>query len=673
MDEKTPVENLPRVGPSYSKKLKRLGIETIGDLLYHFPFRYIDYSIVSSISQAQPGEIITIRGTVVSFDNVYRARGRCFQKAQISDSSGTISVIWFNQAYLAKLMPKGTKIALSGKVDLFAGKLSIVSPDYELIGEKESIHTGRLVPIYHETQGLSSKWLRSQIHTLIKTQNGMEEFIPPEILKKNHLETLENCIKQIHFPEDRNEAEKAIYRFCFEELFMLHLGSLWRRKHWQETKKSTALNIPQERILEFQNSLPFDLTGSQKKVIREIFGDLSKTKPMNRLLEGDVGSGKTIVAAISILVSFFNKKQSALMAPTEILAGQHYATLSKLLKPFGVKSVLLSGKKKTKEKFDLAIGTHALIYRKAKFDHLGLVVIDEQHRFGVEQRAELITTPCAGKEEITPHMLTMTATPIPRTVALTIWGDLDLSIIDELPAGRQNIKTWVVPPQKRDAAYKWAREQIINLKTQAYVVCPLIEESETLGSVKAVKTEFERLCKTWPDLKLGLLHGRLKSQEKERALNDFKNGQTQVLVSTPVVEVGIDVPEATIMIVEGAERFGLAQLHQLRGRVGRGKDQSYCLLLSENPNQTVLRRLKALETTHIGMKLAQLDLAHRGPGDILGTQQHGFGGLKMASFSDTALIEKTGGEAKKIISKLDRYPLLKERLKKYTIAHIEPN
>jgi len=395
---------------------------------------------------------------------------------------------------------------------------------------------------------------------------------------------------------------------------------------------------------------------------------------MNRLLEGDVGSGKTVVAAAAIYIAYLNGVQSALMAPTEILANQHLKTLNQILTPLGVKISLLTGatRKKIKD-FDLAIGTHALIHKRAKFSKLGLVVIDEQHRFGVEQRGELASK---GKA---PHILTMTATPIPRTIALTLYGDLDLSAIDEMPPGRQAVKTWVVPPNKRNAAYDWIRKQVEKTLNQAFIICPLIEESrhETLQSVRAATSEFKKLQKeVFPDLKLGLLHGRLKSKEKNAVLEKFKKGKLDILVSTPVVEVGIDIPTATIMMIEGAERFGLAQLHQLRGRVGRGLQQSYCLIFTDFQGEKIIKRLKALERTNIGMKLAELDLQIRGPGEIYGTAQHGFFDLKVASFSDLPLIEKTRKTATQLTTRspsLNKYPLLQAKLKQYTIKSIEPN
>ena len=683
MNLATPVEKLFMVGPTYARRLKKLGIETAEDLLYHFPFRYIDYSLVSPIAQVQPGEIVTVRGEIISIKNEYTKKGRRLQKGKIADQSGEIEAVWFNQPFLVKTLRPGLTLSLSGKADWFGRKIVMVSPEYEIVdrvkrreGErKKEIHTGRLVPVYHETRGVSSKWLRSRIAPLIKkTVPEIKDFLPPAIREKNDLVEIKSALKQIHFPVDQKKAQKARARFAFEELFIIHLAALTRKKDWQEKKLAFKLKIDQEKILEFTASLPFELTKAQKRVLRQIFSDLERNKPMNRLLEGDVGSGKTVVAAAAIYLSYLNGAQSALMAPTEILANQHFVTLSQVLTPLGVKIALLTGAtRKENGDFDLIVGTHALIYKRAKFTKSGLVVIDEQHRFGVEQRGKLI------RKGRAPHVLTMTATPIPRTIALTLYGDLDLSVIDEMPPGRQEVKTWVVPLRKRAAAYDWIRKQVKGTPNQAFIICPLIEESrhETLQSVRAATTEFKRLQKeVLPDLKLGLLHGRLKSKEKNAVLEKFKKGKLDILVSTPVVEVGIDIPTATIMMIEGAERFGLAQLHQLRGRVGRGPQQSYCLLFTEMRGKKIIKRLKALERTNIGMKLAELDLQLRGPGEIYGTAQHGFFDLKVASFTDLPLIERTRKAASQLTahdSQLNSYPLLQAKLKAYTIKTIEPN
>lgn len=672
MNLSTPIEKLFMVGPTYARRLKKLGIETVEDLLYHFPFRYIDYSLVSPIRRVQPGETVTIKGEVLSIKNEYTSRGKKIQKGKIADQSGEIEAVWFNQPFLVKTIRLGESISLSGKADWFGRKIVLVSPEYEIQKEQKTIHTGRLVPVYHETYGVSSKWLRSRIAPVLKQAlPKIRDFLPSGIKKKQGLISLSEALGQIHFPKSQKEAKIARDRLAFDELFLIQLAALRRKRRWQKKTLAYEFFIDQEKILGFLSQLPFALTQAQKRVVREILSDLKKDRPMNRLLEGDVGSGKTVVAAIAIYVAHLNGIQSALMAPTEILALQHYRTLEQLLKPLGVKTELLTGSKRGKaSKFDIIVGTHALIHKRASFSKLGLVVIDEQHRFGVEQRAKLIQK---GKA---PHILTMTATPIPRTIALTLYGDLDLSVIDEMPPGRQKIKTWVVPPQKRDNAYQWIRSQVKGTLNQAFIICPLIEESthETLRSIRAATSEYEHLQKkVFADLKLGLLHGRMKGKEKDTVLTAFRKGKLDILVSTPVVEVGIDVPAATVMMIEGAQRFGLAQLHQLRGRVGRGGEQSYCLLFISEKGQKTLRRLKAMEKTNIGMELAELDLKIRGPGEIYGTRQHGFIDLRLASFSDIKLIEKTKKSAEEAMEKLFSYPILRQKLKSHTIKAIEPN
>lgn len=671
----TPVEKLFMVGPIYARRLKKLGIQTAEDLLYHFPFRHIDYSLIWPIKKIQPGQIVSVKGQVISMKNEYTSRGKRIQKARIEDQSGETEAVWFNQPFLIKTIKPGMKINLSGKADWFGPRLVLISPEYEIEKKEKTIHTGRLVPVYHETSGLSSKWLRSRIVPLLsQLLPKVEDFLPPKVKKGNDLIDLPYAIEQIHFPKSKKELIKAKNRLGFDELFLIQMAALIRKKHWQEKSLAYKLAVDQGKILTFLSQLPFELTQAQKRTTREILTDLGKDQPMNRLLEGDVGSGKTVVAALAIYVAFLNQTQAALMAPTEILAIQHYHTLNQLLKPLGVKIELLTGSQRKKVKnFDLSVGTHALIHKRAQFSNLGLAIIDEQHRFGVGQRAKLIQK---GK---TPHILTMTATPIPRTITLTLYGDLDLSVIDELPPGRQKVKTWVVPPQKRDRAYAWIHSQIKNTPHQAFIICPLIEESthETLTSVRAATSEYRRLQKKiFPDLKLGLLHGKMKGKEKEKILAAFKKGRLDILVATPVVEVGIDIPTATIMMIEGAERFGLAQLHQLRGRVGRSLDQSYCLVFTEIQGKKIIKRLKALEKTNLGMELAEIDLQLRGPGEIYGTRQHGFFDLKIASFADLDLIKKTKKAALSLIKdspRLKKYPLLKTKLKRYTIKAVQPN
>ncbi len=681
---KTNVRSMGGIYKRYAASLEKLGITKLEDFLYHIPFRYEDYSLISSISQAQPGETVTVRGEVLEIKNQYTrshftqhkiGAGFTLQKAKVKDPTGQIDIVWFNQPYIPKSISIGDKISLSGKVEEKTGKLQLSSPDFE-IGERDFIHTGRLVPVYPETRGVSSKWIRRQVFKLLnENKNEIEDYFPDEILKRNQLNTLFYSFKQIHFPESLNEITSARSRLAFDELFLIQISSTLRRLEWQKnlTGNPFDINSNKKKVDELIKKLPFELTNAQKRTTDEIFSDLSADKPMNRLLEGDVGSGKTIVAAIAMYLTHLNGSQSALMAPTEILAQQHYKTITDLLSPLGVKVQLFTSSSSTKKikdhkSFNIAVGTHALIYNKVKLDSLGLVVIDEQQRFGVEQRAII------RKKGKNPHVLTMTATPIPRTIALTMYGDLDLSLLDEMPKGRKIIKTWLVPTVKRANAYEWIKKQINQTNIQVFIICPFIEESETMQTVKAATKEFDSLQKNvFKKYKLGLIHGKLKSKEKEETLNDFKNKKLDILVATPVVEVGIDIPNAGVILIEASERFGLSQLHQLRGRVGRNSKQAYCLLFTESNSPLTNQRLKAMETTNIGAELAEFDLKMRGPGEIYGTAQHGKQLLKIARFSDFDLIKQTRAEAERIITKLDRYPKLSKKIKEINSREISPD
>ncbi len=695
------IVRLPFVGPTYAKRLEKLGINTIEDLLIHFPFRYDDFSVISPINWLQVGEIVTVLGRVEKFTNTFTKTGKKLQTAEISDNTGKISAIWFNQMFLSKSIKKGEEYYFSGKAEWFGSKKVLMSPEHEL-KKAEMIHTGRLVPVYNETYGVSSKWLRSRIrNALIALSDKIDEFLPENIINSEKLLNEAESIRQIHFPKDKIIAQKAKERLAFDELYLIQLSSLIRKKEWEKSILGKQFFIDFEKSMKFVENLPFSLTAAQKKCIKEILLDLQKNKPMNRLLQGDVGSGKTVVAAMVAYTAFLNNCQTLFMAPTEILANQHFATLKSLLEPFGVPIELITGSNKPNRKKviltppsavegsrrdssalpqndktpKIIVGTHAILYQDFSTENVGLVIVDEQHRFGVEQRALL------SKKGKSPHFLTMTATPIPRTIALTLYNDLDLSVIDELPKGRIQIKTWVVPKEKRDKAYEWIRTRIKSTPEQAFIICPLIDESEaeTLTNVKAATKEFESLSKEiFPDLRLGILHGRMKAKEKDEILAKFKEGCLDILVATPVVEVGIDIPNATIMVIEAADHFGLAQLHQLRGRVGRSNLQSYCLLFTDNENPKTVERLKYLENTNIGMELAEIDLRLRGPGEIFGTSQHGYADLRVASFSDLELIQKTRAAAVETLTTY--YSLLttndsplKKRLEKYTITQLNTN
>lgn len=650
----TPVQYVPRVGPARSKLLKKLGIETVQDLLYYVPFRYDDFSLVSPIARVQPGETVTVEGTIAAFHNAITKSGKKLQQARIADETGNLDVIWFNQPFLARVMPVGARVRLAGKIDWFGHKVVMNSPSYEI---DSILHTGRLVPVYPETEGISSKWLRGRIAFVL--EQVLKHVI--DVLPDFGLMPLIQAIHAVHFPETKHEADAARHRLAFDELFFLQLRAWEERRMWQETKKSFLCRTHEDEVNSLMQSLPFTLTNDQQLAINDILRDLTRPYPMNRLLEGDVGAGKTVVAMIAMFVAHKNSLRSALMAPTQILAEQHYQTIKGFLERFGIRVGLITSSQKDTDA-DILVGTHALISDKKTQNNLGLVVIDEQQRFGVVQRSALLEVT---KKHKTPHMLTMTATPIPRTVAKTIMGNLYLSVLATIPDGRKKVKTWVVPNKKREGAYEWIAKQINETGGQAFIICPLIEESETLATAKAATSEYERLKTIFTDFQLGLLHGRMKAKEKNDVLDAFRRGETHILVATPVVEVGIDIPGATIMLIEAAERFGLSQLHQLRGRVGRGERQSYCLLFTQDQNEQTLTRLKAMETTHSGPALAELDLTLRGPGELFGTRQHGIPELKIARWTDSDLISQTGKAVRKITDQdptLLTFPLLREKL-----------
>ncbi|OGG03199.1 hypothetical protein A2W14_07250, partial [Candidatus Gottesmanbacteria bacterium RBG_16_37_8] len=531
MDLQTPIRQGSRIYKIYANRLARLGIFKVEDFLYHTPFRFDDYSLVSKINKVQPGETVTIKGKVVDIKNIFTRGFRRIQKSTVTDETGTIETIWFNQPFILNIIKKGDIVSLSGKVRRNLNKNVLESPEYEVsISNGENIHTGRLVPIYPETRGVSSKWLRKQVYlTLKENEQNLEEFLPNKIIKEEKLISLKKAIYNAHFPKTLEQAEEAKKRLAFNELLLIQLNGLIKRDQWKKIKSGKKFEIKkfEEKIEEYIQNLPFELTNSQKKAIAEMLADLSLDKPMNRLLEGDVGSGKTVVATIAIHLAFLNKLQSVLMTPTEILAQQHYSTIHNLLSPLGVKVELAtSSTKRTKNKnrkngqSDVIVGTHAVLFRKINRKKLGLVIIDEQQRFGVEQRAIM------RDKGQNPHFLTMTATPIPRTVALTMYGDLDLSYLDEMPKGRQRVKTWLVGEEKRNNAYRWIEKQIKENNDQAFIICPFIEESESMVTVKAATAEFEKLKnKIFSELSVCLLHGKMKATEKDSALSKFREGK----------------------------------------------------------------------------------------------------------------------------------------------------
>ncbi|MBI2066025.1 ATP-dependent DNA helicase RecG [Candidatus Woesebacteria bacterium] len=677
MDVTTSVAELSLVGPIYLKRLEKLEIENIEELLHHVPHRYLDFSLTSDIGRAQLGETLTVRGQIVSMKNLYTKTGKKIQVAEVSDATGIILAVWFNQPFLVKTLYPGLKVALAGKIEWFGRKRALISPEYEKVFKgRAAVHTGRIIPIYPETSGVSSKWIRGRVKEAFqKVIQNLSEFLPDDILKSLGLPGLKDAIDSVHFPKNLSDAEAGRKRLAFNELLFLQLKNVWRKKDWEKNQATHKLKIQEEPLDKFISSLPFEFTPSQKRSVGEILQDLERGVPMNRLLEGDVGSGKTVVATTAAFASFLNGYQTVFMAPTQILAQQHYETLGKLLDKYKVRiSLVISESVKSDlGKTDIFVGTHALIHQKLDFDteggdsNVALVVIDEQHRFGVEQRAHLVKK--VGRKKIVPHVLTMTATPIPRSVALTFYGDLDLSTLKELPQGRKKITTWVVPPVKREAAYGWIEEKIKKEGIQVFIICPLIEESEkeTMQTVAAATKLFLDVKKAFKPLSVGLLHGRQKAKEKNEVLKGFKEKKIHVLVSTPVVEVGIDVANATIMLVEAAERFGLAQLHQLRGRVGRGEKKSYCLLISESKSKKAISRLAAMTKSISGFELAEIDLKLRGPGEVFGTKQSGFPELKIASWQDFSLIRESKKVAEEAFNNPQKFNLLHTYLKEKQI------
>src|SRR3972149_5785599 len=641
------IKDLPQIGAVYTKPKENLGMFKVLDLLYYFPFRYEDLPTRKNIAELSVGEVFTIQAKLWQITKIRTRYGKTLIKAVVNDGTNSIDVVWFNQTYLLTVLKPNQLINFSGKVGISGNKVTLVNPKYEIIKSSiiTPVHTDRLVPIYSEGSGVSSKWLRNKIHQILRLPNlGIVEYLPKEILTKEKLLNLESALPQIHFPYNFDNFLEAKKRLAFEELLLLHLRNL-KATAGHKSDARRAFKVNPETITKLSKTLPFELTNSQKKAVREILKDLQHPKAMNRLLQGEVGSGKTVVASFALKVCSENGYRAALMAPTEILANQHFATLQSILGK-SIKIQLHTGSTKGDlEDFDVIVGTHALLHQVPKLQKLGLVVIDEQQRFGVLQRSVLKSV------QPPPHFLTMTATPIPRTLALSIYGQLSISTLDEMPIGRKTVVTYLVPSLKRTSSYEFVRKEIVS-GGQAYVICPLIEESESLLTVKSAKKEFERLRKeVFPDLKLGLLHGKLSSREKSQVIGAFREGKINILVTTPVVEVGIDIPSATLMLIEGSERFGLASLHQLRGRVGRGKRQSYCLLFTESRNLRVLERLKLLEKYHNGLKLAELDLELRGPGEIYGILQHGQRDFKLANTSDLELILKTRSWSEKLIEK----------------------
>lgn len=662
-----PVTTLPSIGPHYATLLERLGIRTVEDMLWLFPRRYVDYSHLQPISSLRRGDDVTVLATVWEVGERRLRSGQKVAAAVVADATGTLQAIWYNPYVLKQIKPDRL-IALSGRVDLAMGRFVLNNPEWEPL-DKELVHTGRLVPIYPLTKDLSQRWLRQRIKQAVDAwASRVVDFLPDRIVTSARLMSLPRALQSIHFPENAEQLEQARRRMAFNDMLLLQLGMQRQRRQWR-SHDAQPLTLMPDQVASFLEALPFTLTGAQDRALQDVLHDLQQIQPMSRLLQGDVGSGKTAVAAAAMWVTAMAGSQAALMAPTEILAEQHFRSLSRLFAPWSdeaapgeppaLRLALLTGSLKESEKeevrrqlaageINLVVGTHALIQEDVRFARLGLAIVDEQHRFGVEQRAALKQRGADAADNPTPHLLVMSATPIPRSLALTLYGDLDVSVIDELPPGRQSIQTHVVQPQARERAYGYVERQV-EAGRQAYIVCPLVEESDQ-SDARAAVAEHERLQTTvFPRFKLGLLHGRMKADEKEAVMQQFAQNEVQILVSTSVVEVGIDVPNATVMLVEGSNHFGLAQLHQFRGRVGRGEHASACLLLVERADQTEDERLRAMAETQDGFKLAEIDLQLRGPGDFFGTRQSGLPAVSLAGFADLKLLEKTRQEAQRLL------------------------
>jgi ATP-dependent DNA helicase RecG len=655
-----PLTVLHGVGPETAGKFERLGIKTLRDLLLFFPRRYDNYARMKTINRLVYGEECSVLGTVYDA-RVRRMKGGHLTafKVVLSDTTGMIEATFFNQDHLARYIRPGQQIVIAGKVNQYLGRLILQPKEWEPL-DQELLHTGRIVPLYSLTQGITQHNIRKLILQVVDYwARKQPDPLPAEIVQRAGLMPYPETLAQIHYPNSDEALAAAQHRLAFDELLLLQLGVLRQRRDWQAAA-GVPLATSDEWLTDFLQSLPYTLTSAQQRALGDIRADLARNVPMNRLLQGDVGSGKTAVAAAAMAIAAHADAQAALMAPTSILAEQHYHTLSNLLAPairdaertYAIR--LLQGSTPASEKEEIyaglrsgevkvVIGTHALIESPVEFANLGLAIVDEQHRFGVAQRAAL-----RGKGS-NPHLLVMTATPIPRSLALTIYGDLDLSVLDEMPPGRQPIETHLLRANEHERGYAFIRSQLQKGR-QAFIIFPLIEESEKIEA-KAAVDEHARLQKeVFPDLKLGLLHGRLRPDEKDEVMSRFRAGEYHALVSTSVVEVGVDVPNAAVILIEGANRFGLAQLHQFRGRVGRGEHKSYCLLASDDPTsmQHPDERLLAMEQTQDGFVLAEKDLNLRGPGDFLGTRQSGFAGLMMAKLGDLPTIEKARREARRL-------------------------
>jgi ATP-dependent DNA helicase RecG len=696
-----PVTVLPGVGRNHARTLSRLGLNSIRDMLYYFPRRYDDYSLMKPINRLNYGDQVTVIGSIQSYKLRPTKGGKSLVEAIVSDGSAAVRLNWFNQPHMIKRLHEGAQVSLSGKVDQYLGRLVFNNPNLEFL-EQQQLSSNRIWPNYSIKSNISQKWLRKLMEDAILAWTPhVQDPLPAWILQQANLMDLPSALQQVHVPDSWDDLKAAQHRLAFDEIFYLQLGVLSQKRAWQE-RQARVLSVENEWLDAQIGRLPYALTGAQNRAVNDTRHDLASGRPMNRLLQGDVGSGKTVVAALAIDIVVQNGAQAALMAPTSILAEQHYKNMLKLLcepaqavlqsadaypasqqegdqeiawsedegnqadprapqaPPLQAEQVrLMIGATAEAEKQEirngladgsikLVVGTHALIEDPVIFQDLQLAIIDEQHRFGVEQRAALRS------KGDNPHLLVMTATPIPRSLALSVYGDLDLTVMDEMPPGRLPVGTYVLLPRERERAYTLIRSQV-EAGRQAFIIYPLIEENEN-SEAKAAVDEYSILKESvFPQFRVGLLHGRMRQEEKEDAMRQFRDGDIQILASTTVIEVGVDVPNAAIMLIEGANRFGLAQLHQLRGRVGRGADKSFCILIPDNDDAAENERLQVMAETNDGFVLAERDLEQRGPGQFLGTRQAGFAELQMANLSDVRLIEKARTQAQALF---EQYPEL---------------
>ncbi|HHV72256.1 MAG TPA: ATP-dependent DNA helicase RecG [Clostridia bacterium] len=673
---KKPIRFIKGVGPQRAKLFSRLKINTVNDLLNHYPRKYIDRSKLKTIDQLSPNNLETIFAFISDVVELKPKKNIRITKVLLRDKTGLVSAVWFNQPYLQRQFKKGLPIFVSGKVERRFGELQFINPEFELFSGEDSLNINRIVPVYPSTEGLSQKVIRNVIASCLSEYlNKVDEIIPQKIIKQMRLMDKRTALKEIHFPSSEESLIMARNRLVFEELFLLQLIFVLQRKKQNLPSQGVCLKNDGQLVKDFLQLLPFELTGAQKKVWAEIKKDLEDRSAMQRLVQGDVGSGKTILAALALLHTVESGYQGALMAPTEILSEQHYNELKVYFEKLGVRVGLLTGSLSKKEKemvlakianaqLDVVIGTHALIQEEVQFARLGLVITDEQHRFGVRQRTAF------AEKGINPNILVMTATPIPRTLALTLYGDLDLSIVDELPPGRQKVQTYWLPSSEKARVFSFCESEMKKGR-QIYFVCPLVEESDKLEAEAATKLVDDLRQNVFPHRKIGLLHGKMKTEEKDLAMRSFKNGETDILVATTVIEVGVNIPNATVMVIEDAERFGLAQLHQLRGRVGRGNHQSYCILISDVTSPEGQARLRTMCKTFDGFRLAEEDLKIRGFGELLGTRQHGLPDLKLTNlFSDGQILEAARRAAFALFDadpnlNKEEHKALKEKLSNY--------